>query len=225
MAQAQAVAIAVPLGRRHLRVGEERGRHRAVGAEAVEGVVDVVDELARDALVEAALLTAEVLTDAERERVEVIGVLRRGHLQGQLGVLHREEPRRTGDPVQPVPALARAVQQVAVDLRRGLPAADHRDRVRSRAARRGGRRSPSCGSRGRRCRAAPAGSSAGCRRRAPRAGPAVRSARRCRCAWRGRRRRRRRGRARWRRPRDSSAGSAAGRAAHRQYASYSARSA
>ena len=59
--------------------------------------------------------------------VEVVHVLRRRHLQGELGVLEREEPAGAGDPVQLVPVDVDLLQQFVVDLRGALAAAHDGD--------------------------------------------------------------------------------------------------
>ena len=66
---------------------------------------------------------------AARQAVEVVDVLGAGHFQRQLGVFQREEARRAGDPVQLIVVAVDFLQQVVVDLRRALAAADHRDRA------------------------------------------------------------------------------------------------
>ena len=116
-------------------VAEQRGVRRAPTLpQAVEGVVDVIHEIAADALVEAALLTAQPVAQLLGKGAVVVGVLRGGHLQGELRVLHREEPRGAGDPVQLDAAAVGLLEQVPVHLRGGLPRSHDRDRPRLQQA-------------------------------------------------------------------------------------------
>ncbi len=80
-----------------------------------------------DPLEEALLRRLQPVAGLLGQGVEVVHVIRRGHLQGELGVLQREEPRRAGHPVQPVPVGVDLGEQVVVDLGGALPAADDGD--------------------------------------------------------------------------------------------------
>src|SRR5699024_7038520 len=102
----------------------------SAGGEAVQQLVDLVDQVRADALVQGPLLTGEVVTDLRGQRPVQVGVLRGGHLEGELGVLHREEPLRAGHPVHPRAARGRGGEQVAVDLGGGLAAAHDGDGAR-----------------------------------------------------------------------------------------------
>ncbi len=112
---------------RQLGAGDHRGVHPAGHALLVEPVEDLVDQVGADALVEAPLLPQQVVASGLGQTLEVGGVLRRGHLEGELRVLHREEPRRPGHPVQRLPGSQR-VEQVGVHLGSALSAAHDGDR-------------------------------------------------------------------------------------------------
>ena len=109
------------------RVRQQPGIDHAGEALGVEEVVDGIDELGVDALVQVLLALDEAVALILRERVEIVHVLRRRHLQRELGVLEREEPARAGDPVQLVPVDVDLLQQFVVDLRGALAAAHDRD--------------------------------------------------------------------------------------------------
>src|SRR5699024_3783833 len=106
-----------------------RGRDAAAGLDTdpVEGVVDRVDEIGADPLVEGPLLAAEDVPALHGQVTEVAGVLRRGHLEGELRVLHREEAWGASDPGQVVAVLGGPLEQVEVDLRGGLTRPDEGD--------------------------------------------------------------------------------------------------
>jgi hypothetical protein len=108
-------------------MGQEPGVRQACEALGVQQVVDGVDEFGVDALVEVLLAPDQSVPPFLRETVEIVHVVRGRHLQGELGVLQREEPAGPRDPVQLVPVDVDFLQQLVVDLRCALAAADDRD--------------------------------------------------------------------------------------------------
>lgn len=129
LAQAQRVRAVLVAHRLQRGVGEEPRGDRAAEVLLVEQVEDLVDQVAVDALEQALLLGLETVAGRLGQRVEVVDVLRGGHLQGELGVFEREEARRAGHPVQPVAVHVDLAQQVEEDLRGRLAAADQGDRL------------------------------------------------------------------------------------------------
>lgn len=87
--------------------------------------MQLVDQRGADALVRPGLRAQQRVAVVGGQRAEVSAVLRRGQLEGELGVLQREEPRRACQPPHPPSLGAGSQQQVAHDLRRALAAADH----------------------------------------------------------------------------------------------------
>ena len=127
--QVERVAASVPLGGGHLG-GRQQGRGIASGRlPSVELVEDRVDRVGADPLGEGGLAGLHLGASRRRQRLEVRRPLGRGHLQRQLGVLHREEARRARDPGQLEAVALLLREQVGIDLGRALPAADHGDRA------------------------------------------------------------------------------------------------
>ena len=122
------VAVSLLLVQRgQFGIGHQGGGHHALQLLGVEGVVDLVDQLEIDALVEALLGRQQGVALLTRQGVEVIDVIRRGHLQRQLAVFQREEARRARDPVELVAVLVDLAQQVEIDLGGALAGADDGD--------------------------------------------------------------------------------------------------
>ncbi len=131
VAEVEQILAADRIDRRRLQFGlgdEGRQQRASAAAEPVEGVVDVVDEVGGDPLVQGALLAADTVAQVIGQGAEVVGVFGGGHFEGELRVLHGEEPRRAGHPVQSHPAVFGIVDEIPVDLGGRLAAADDRDR-------------------------------------------------------------------------------------------------
>ena len=111
-----------------LGAGEQVGIHRPLETLGIEPVVDRVDQFEIDALVESFLLAHQLVSGRLGQGVEVVDVVRRGHLEGQLAVLQREEARRAGDPAQGVAVGVDLVEQVEIYLGGALAATDDSDR-------------------------------------------------------------------------------------------------